>query len=132
MSTLTRYWLLQIPGWILLSLVLGVAGKWFDLPVWMGLLILLLWVAKDAILYPFMKPGYESSSSTGVQRLVGEIGVAKQDLDPEGYVLVNSEWWQAVADQAGTPIRTGDDVRVTAAEGMRLTVSRVVHPEPPQ
>jgi membrane-bound serine protease (ClpP class) len=123
-STLTRYWLLQIPSCLLLSLVLGVTYEWFDLPAWMALLIFALWVAKDAILYPFLKPGYESSSTFGAQRLVGMVGVAKQNLDPEGYVFVHGEWWKAIADPATEPIRAGEDIRVQSAAGMQLTVSR--------
>ena len=129
MSTLARYWLLQIPGWVLLILVLGLAHNRFDLPVWVGGTILLLWVAKDAILYPILKPGYETRVKTGSERLVGLVGVAKQDLEPEGYVLVYGEFWKAVADPPDTPIPSGSDVRVTAAHGMLLTVARVHPPD---
>lgn len=128
MSTLTRYWLLQIPGWILLIVVLLAANERFDLPAWMGLLIFLLWVVKDAVLYPILKTGYESAPPTGTQRLVGLAGIAKQDLNPEGYVLVNSELWKAQADSADDLIRAGEEVRVKSAEGMLLTVSRLTGP----
>ncbi len=129
MSTLTRYWLLQIPGLILVILALGAAGKWFDLPASMGLLIFLLWVVKDAALYPILKPGYESAATAGTQRLVGMAGVTKQDLNPDGYVFVNGEWWKAVADPANDLIGAGEAVRVKSADGMLLTVSRLGEPE---
>jgi len=125
-STLTRYWLLQVPGWILLILVLGAAGRWFDLPSWMALLIFVIWVVKDAILYPILKPGYESGAIDGLRRLVGLIGVVKQDLDPEGFILVNGEWWMAVAEPTTDVIRVGQSVEVKSAEGMRLTVRRCI------
>ena len=129
MSTLTRYWLLQVPGWVLLILVLGLAHDRFDLPAWVGGIILLLWVAKDAILYPILKPGYETGVKTGSERLVGLIGIARQDLGPDGYVLVNGELWKAVADPLDTPIPAGADVRVNAARGMLLSVARVQDPD---
>ena len=129
MSTVTRYWLLQIPGWVLLILVLVLAHDRFDLPAWVGGIILLLWVAKDAILYPSLKPGYETGVKTGSERLVGLIGIARQDLGPDGYVLVNGELWKAVADPPDTPIPAGADVRVNAARGMLLSVARVQHPD---
>lgn len=129
MSTLTRYWLLQIPGWILLILVLGLAHNRFDLPAWVGGIILLLWVVKDAILYPFLKRGYETGVKTGSERLVGLIGIAKQALGPDGYVLVNGELWKAVAYPPDTPIPAGADVLVNAAQGMLLTVTRVQPPD---
>jgi membrane protein implicated in regulation of membrane protease activity len=127
-STLTRYWLLQIPGWILLILVLGAAHEWFGLPAWMSLLIFLLWVVKDAVLYPILKRGYESAPPAGTQRLVGLTGVAKQDLNPEGFVFVNGELWKAVADPASDLIEAGEQVQVKSAEGMLLTVSRLADP----
>lgn len=126
MSTLARYWLLQIPGWILLIVALGVGVQRFELPVWMGGLIFSLWVVKDAVLYPILKRGYESAAPTGTQRLVGMVGITKQDLNPEGYVLVNGEWWKAVADPANDLIQAGEAVRVRSAAGMQLTVSRLV------
>ena len=129
MSTLTRYWLLQIPGWVLLILVLGLSYDRFDLPAWVGGIILLLWIAKDAILYPILKTGYETGVKTGSERLVGLIGIARQDLGPDGYVLVNGELWMAVADPLDTPIPAGADVRVNAARGMLLTVARAQDPD---
>lgn len=129
MSTRARYWLLQIPGWVLLILVLEFAHEWFDLPVWVGGLIVVLWVVKDAILYPILKPGYETGTRTGLERLIGLIGIAKQDVDPEGYVLVNGELWSAIADPLDKPILKGADVRVSAVDGMRLTVSEVTYPD---
>jgi len=128
-STRARYWLLQIPSWVLLILVLGFAHEWFDLPAWVGGLILVLWVVKDAILYPILKPGYETATKTGLERLVGLIGLAKQDLNPEGYVLVNGELWRAIADPPDKAIPRGADVKVNAADGMRLTVSEVADPD---
>jgi membrane protein implicated in regulation of membrane protease activity len=124
-STLTRYWLLQIPGWILLIVILAASNEWFGLPAWMGLLIFLLWVVKDALLYPILKRGYESATPAGTQRLVSLTGVAKQDLNPEGFVLVNGELWKAVADPADDLIEAGEQVQVKSAEGMLLTVSRL-------
>ena len=116
MSTLARYWLLQVPGWVLLVLVLAFAHEWFDLPAWVGGVIFLLWVVKDAILYPFLKPGYETTSNIGLERLVGVVGIAKQDLNPDGYVLVHGELWRAVAQPTDKPIPKGTDVKVNAAE----------------
>ena len=87
MSTLGRYWLLQVPGWVLLVLALVFVHKRFDLPAWVGGLIALLWVVKDAVLYPILKPGYETATKTGLDRLIGLTGTTKDDLDPEGYVL---------------------------------------------
>lgn len=54
--------------------------------------------------------------------MVGLSGVAKDDLDPEGWVLVKGEYWQARVE--GAQARKGDRVRVVGQERSRLTVRR--------
>jgi membrane-bound ClpP family serine protease len=54
--------------------------------------------------------------------MVGLSGVAKDDLLPEGWVLVKGEYWRARAE--GEPVRKGDRVRVVGQERSRLTVRR--------
>lgn len=57
---------------------------------------------------------------TGTQGMVGEIGVARTSLNPEGKVFVHGELWDARSSQ---PISIGDSVVVTAIEGLRLEVA---------
>ena len=57
---------------------------------------------------------------TGLSALVGTVGIARSDLDPEGMVFVFGELWQARAD---APIHTGEHVRVVAIEGLALVVT---------
>ena len=56
---------------------------------------------------------------SGAEGIVGEIGVVKQALAPEGKVLVHGELWWAVSD---TPLAEGVTVRVTAVDRLKLTV----------
>ena len=56
---------------------------------------------------------------TGVSGLVGETGIARTALDPEGKILVHGEYWDAVSSVAVTE---GTRVRVLSVDGMRLTV----------
>jgi len=56
---------------------------------------------------------------TGASGMVGEIGVAKTALEPEGKVLVRGEYWDAVAS-ANMPV--GSRVRVKAMSGLKLMV----------
>ncbi|MBL0715283.1 MAG: nodulation protein NfeD [Desulfosarcina sp.] len=60
-----------------------------------------------------------ATTRTGQRGLVGEIGVVKQALDPEGKVFVHGELWKATA---GVPIDDGRKVRVTGMAGLTLTV----------
>ena len=66
---------------------------------------------------------------TGQEELVGQQGVVRQPLDPEGYVLVHGELWQARADDGS--IAVGEPVEVTQIEdGLVLEVRRVEQPTP--
>jgi membrane-bound serine protease (ClpP class) len=63
--------------------------------------------------------------SSGVELLLGEVGVAKTDLKPSGIVLVRSEEWSAEA--VGEPIDKGTKVKVVEIlDGLRLHVTRVL------
>jgi len=59
----------------------------------------------------------------GGPALVGQTGVARSALSPEGQVLVQGELWRAVA--RGAPVAEGARVRVVDANGLTLTVEQV-------
>jgi membrane-bound serine protease (ClpP class) len=59
---------------------------------------------------------------TGVQGLVGEIGVAQTALSPVGTVFVHGEIWNAIAD---SPVTAGSRVVVREVEDLRLHVEPV-------
>ncbi len=56
---------------------------------------------------------------TGSVGMVGEIGKAYTDLDPEGRVFIHGEYWDAVADRK---VPAGARVRVVAVDGLQLKV----------
>ena len=56
---------------------------------------------------------------TGPSGMVGEIGVSRTPLEPEGQVLVHGEYWDAVAS---TNLPAGARVRVKAVSGLKLLV----------
>ncbi len=58
----------------------------------------------------------------GAAGLIGEAGVARGALAPEGQVAVHGELWRAVA--TGAPIDDGAPVRVVGVNGLTLTVVR--------
>ncbi len=57
---------------------------------------------------------------TGVQGLVGEIGVALTDIDNRGKVAIHGEYWNARAD---VRIPKGSKVRVASVEGLYIKVT---------
>ena len=58
---------------------------------------------------------------TGVEGMVGELGVAETALQPEGQVLVRGEYWNAVA---ASNIPAGARVRVKGVAGLKLQVEQ--------
>jgi membrane-bound serine protease (ClpP class) len=58
----------------------------------------------------------------GMSTLVGRIGEARTDLNPEGTIYVASELWTAEAQEGN--ISTGQQVQVIGADGVKLRVKR--------
>lgn len=62
---------------------------------------------------------------TGVEGMVGEIGVAQTRLDPAGKVFVHGEIWNAVAS---APIEEGQSIRVTRVRDLTVEVEPLAEP----
>jgi membrane-bound serine protease (ClpP class) len=60
-----------------------------------------------------------SKPRTGVRGLIGEIGVVREPLIPEGKVFVHGELWRAISKD---PVQTGDRVRVVNVVNLVLEV----------
>jgi membrane-bound serine protease (ClpP class) len=60
--------------------------------------------------------------TSGVEGLLGEVGVAQTDLQPDGLVHVQGEQWRARAAQ---PIPQGTRIRVVRREGLTVHVEPV-------
>jgi membrane-bound serine protease (ClpP class) len=59
---------------------------------------------------------------TGDSELIGQVGIVRQTLDPEGFVFVHGELWRART--SGEPVPPGEEVRVEGLDdGLTLTVS---------
>ena len=65
---------------------------------------------------------FATRSSAGAASLVGQTGVARGALRPEGQVQVQGELWRAVA--RGAPVDEGAHVRVVGVNGLTLTVEK--------
>lgn len=118
-----RYLAAQIPGAVLVGVGLWLFWGQTGFPGWAGILFFAFWIAKDALLYPLMRRAYESSE-VRAQRLVGQRGVARADLAPDGQVEVNGETWRARAVEGAEPIVAGAPVVVRGVDRFTLLVSR--------
>lgn len=61
--------------------------------------------------------------ATGMETLVGEVGVSRTAVDPEGTVFVHGEYWKA---RSAESIPAGERVRVDKVEDLMLIVRRAV------
>ena len=123
MKASTRYWLFQLPGCIITAFVLYGFHQWFELPVWAAAAVMLLVIAKDAVLYPFLRSAYEVNVKTGVEQLIGQNAVAEQDLSPQGLVRIRGELWGARLSDREQRVPAGSTVRVESGKGLTLIVS---------
>ncbi|MBI2361258.1 MAG: NfeD family protein [Deltaproteobacteria bacterium] len=122
MPTLAKYLLFQLPGWVLVAVILAGLDYWAEIPDWTALGLFILWLAKDLVMYPLLRTAYEPGAKTGSEQLIGTRGVAQGELSPRGYVRVRGELWHAEIRPSDPPVPRGSPVRVLAAEGMTLIV----------
>jgi len=62
-------------------------------------------------------------TTTGMEGLLGEVGVVKETLNLEGRVLIHGEMWKAESD---TVISVGEKVSVEVVKGLKIKVRKVV------
>lgn len=123
---ITSYGLLTVGG--VVSLILGTLLMFQSTPkafgiswpfilivagVMIGLIVLIIILA---VRTHIRKP------TTGKKGMIGLVGEARSNLDPEGSVYVRGEYWTAVV--AGAKIKKGEKVKVITMEGMMLKVEK--------
>lgn len=65
---------------------------------------------------------YRSRPKVGMEGLMGEIGLVKEPVDPEGLIVVHGEYWRARSTEK---IEPGEKVEVEGADGLILKVKKV-------
>jgi membrane-bound serine protease (ClpP class) len=61
--------------------------------------------------------------TTGMEGLIGEMGIASTPISPEGKVSIHGEFWNAVSDQNQT-IDKGDRIQVIGVVNLKLRVKK--------
>jgi len=120
-GTLRRYVILQVPGVALAAIVAFLLWAGAVVSGSVALVALCAWVAKDAILYPFVKSAYDAAVPCGADRLVGETGTAVTAIDPEGRVRIRGELWNARLKDGGR-LAAGCTIAVVSSDGLTLLV----------
>ena len=68
------------------------------------------------------KRAHQLATTTGMEGLLGEVGIVKETLSLEGRVLIHGEMWKAESD---TVISAGEKVSVEAVKGLKIKVRKV-------
>lgn len=101
--------------------IIGAVLAYFFLEGTIRLVVIIGLLATDVVEIAIWLRWRKKRSTTGAEGMVGRIGTAISDCDPEGSVRVMGQIWNARAE---TPISAGDEIQVNATEGLRLHVSR--------
>lgn len=117
-----RYTLFQLPGIALLGALLLLLRLWPGLPLWAAWTIFLLWIVKDAVLFPFLWRSYSTSRRSLRNTMIGQWGTVRETLDPAGRILVRGEIWRAELPGGCAPAVPGSPVEVRDLRGLVLLV----------
>ena len=122
-GVLAKYWAIQLPSTVLAVAILLLAGAHLEWPQWIVWTLAAAWVAKDAILYPFVWRAYEPSDPAALPYPIkGARGIAIDRIDPSGLVRVWGELWRAELSRGARGIEEGEAVQVNARHGLTLLV----------
>ncbi len=117
-----RYMLFQVPGVVLLYLLLILARQVVALPAWFIWGLVAFWVIKDLILFPAVWRAYDQERKDGASSMIGSRGTAEDPLNPSGYIRVHGELWKAEVMGGSRSIRQGEKVTVRGMRGLTLLV----------
>jgi membrane-bound serine protease (ClpP class) len=119
----------------LASFVLGAlmlfdpAGSAYQVSLWVVLAIAGTFVVLFGFAISKIIQARRAKPKTGTEELLGEVGVVRRTLDPEGTVFVRGELWRART--GGERVPAGQPVRVDAIDdGLVLDVTPVAEPAP--
>jgi membrane-bound serine protease (ClpP class) len=117
----TSYGALSLGG--LISLTIGSIMLFEDLKVSLKLMAptVVLVGGFFVIVSSLAFRAYRTQPKSGKDGLVGEIGLVKEDIDPEGLIFVHGEYWRAIAEER---IEADEKVEVEGAEGLILRVKK--------
>jgi membrane-bound serine protease (ClpP class) len=115
------YGLLSLGG--IIAFTLGSMMFFKDLGLsYMGIILFILIISGFFIFVGWLAyKAQRTRPRSGANPLVGDTGIVKKALAPEGMVFMHGEYWSAVSD---TPIEAGENVRVEEVHGLTLKVTK--------
>ena len=64
---------------------------------------------------------HQKKAVTGTEGLVGEVGIAQEDIDKIGKVFIHGEIWDALSDMS---LKKGEKIKVVKVEGLKLFITK--------
>jgi membrane-bound serine protease (ClpP class) len=90
------------------------AGENYQVSIWVALAVAATMALLVALAVAKIVQVRRAGVVTGQEELIGQVGVVRQALEPEGLVFVHGELWRARTD--GEPVPPGEEVRVEALD----------------
>lgn len=118
---ITSYGVLSLGG--LVSLTIGSIMLFEDVKVSLKLMAptIIMIAAFFVIISSLAFKAYKTKPKSGMEGMIGSVGLVKETIDPEGLIFIHGENWRAVSVEK---IEPGERVQVEKAEGLVLTVKR--------
>ncbi len=117
-----RYTLLQLPALALLLMALVLVQWWINISDWVFWGSIMIWIAKDVVLFFFTWRAYDTTAAKPGRSMVGARGITQNRLAPSGFIHVRGELWKAEVWGRGRPIEIGEKVKVRDIKGLTLIV----------
>jgi membrane protein implicated in regulation of membrane protease activity len=119
---LGKYLLFQIPGWLAVGALAWAAHRWLGLDGRLAILACVAWIAKDLVLFAWVRDAYPVTTRPAGAHLLGARAIADEALAPEGLVRIGPELWRARLATGEAPVPAGAAVIVEAVDGLTLRV----------
>lgn len=124
-----RYSLFQLPEIAVVILVMATLRVLLNIPMWSIWTFIIFWIAKDIIMFPFVRDAYDKWNTGSAGALIGLQGKVVEALSPSGYVKVRGELWRAEAVKEVPRIDKGDIIEILGSRGYTLIVQSQDHQE---
>lgn len=121
---ITSYGVLSLGG--LVSLTLGSIMLFEDVGVSLKLMLPTIVMVGGffIVISSLAFRAFHSRPKGGMDGLIGEVGLVKENIDREGLIFVHGEYWRASAREK---IEAGERVEVESYEGLILKVKRAIN-----
>ena len=119
----SSYGLLSVAG--LISLILGSVMLFENVRVSLNLMMpTIVLVGGFFIVIAFLAfRAYRGKPTSGMEGLIGEMGVVKEKIDPVGLIFAHGEHWKATCTEV---VEEGEKVQVIGSKGLELIVEKVL------